>query len=157
MANLSDFLCAYKSCHNVDMAQKETGFAMQSEYPKAGFYVYALVDPANKEIFYIGKGIAGRVLKHEERTRRGVLQNKAKVERIQKIFANGQDAEKRILFCGVNEDVVLTMESLCINELQNHGITNIVGESAVKNKRVCDIAESFKEKLSGFRGAFAGM
>lgn len=86
---LSSFLAAYKQSANVARAEKQSGYALHTEYPPAGFYVYALIDPRDEKIFYVGKGIGGRVLKHEERTRRGVLQNREKVKCIQEIFAAG--------------------------------------------------------------------
>ena len=34
---------------------------------KLGYYVYALVDPRDNKIFYIGKGINNRIFQHEEK------------------------------------------------------------------------------------------
>lgn len=95
---LSSFIAAYRRSENVARAEKLSGYVLQKGYPPAGFYVYALIDPRDEKIFYVGKGIGGRVLKHEERTRRGVLQNKEKVKRIQEIFTAGLEAQRRILF-----------------------------------------------------------
>lgn len=33
---------------------------------KLGYYVYALADPRDNKIFYIGKGINNRIFQHEE-------------------------------------------------------------------------------------------
>ena len=34
---------------------------------KLGYYVYALADPRDNKIFYIGKGINNRIFQHEEK------------------------------------------------------------------------------------------
>lgn len=38
----------------------------QSVVEKIDFYVYYLMDPRNKEIFYVGKGKDNRVFQHVE-------------------------------------------------------------------------------------------
>lgn len=152
--NLSAFLSAYCKNRNVSQAEMESGYRLGTTYPPAGFYVYALIDPANQEIFYIGKGIGGRVLKHEERTRRGVLQNAAKVKRIQQIFAAGHEAERRILFVSESEEVALAVEDNIIHELADFGLTNIIGGNAIHNPRVRQVATRLRAKLYAFRQKF---
>ena len=152
--HLSAFLLAYRTSRNVSRAEKESGYRLGTTYPPAGFYVYALIDPANQEIFYIGKGIGGRVLKHEERTRRGVLQNAAKVKRIQHIFAAGHEAERRILFVSESEEVALSVEDNIIHELADFGLTNIIGGNAIQNTRVRRVAARLRAQLDDFRQKF---
>lgn len=150
---LADFLAAYKQTRSVAAAEKESGYQLMQGYPPAGFYVYALIDPRDDSIFYIGKGIGGRVLKHEERTRRGVLQNKAKVKRIQEIYAAGKEVVKRILFVSDSEEMALSVEDSTIHELRGMGLTNILGGSAVQSQKVKALAEGMREKVASFRAA----
>lgn len=150
---LTNFILAYKQTRSVSAAEKESGYKLMENYPPAGFYVYALIDPRDDSIFYIGKGIGGRVLKHEERTRRGVLQNRAKVQRIQSIYADGKEVIKRTLFVSDSEEIALSVEDDTIHELRDMGLTNILGGTAVQSPKVKAIAESMREKLAAFRAA----
>jgi len=38
----------------------------QSTIEKLGYYVYALIDPRNKKVFYVGKGKGNRIYAHVE-------------------------------------------------------------------------------------------
>jgi len=154
---LAAFIEAYKASRNASQAEEESGVTLQRSYPPAGFYVYALVDPANQEIFYVGKGIGGRILKHQERTKRGVLQNKAKVKRIQKIFEAGYEVERRILFCSEDEGVVLSVEENIIHELAGMGLTNIIGGVSVQCPKVRRWADSIRTRLDSFRAGLNEM
>lgn len=84
----------------------------------------------------------------------GVLQNKAKVKRIQEIFAFGQDVERRILFCSESEEVTLSVEGSVIHELAGLGLTNIIGGQVVQHPKVRRIAEAMRERLDRFRAEF---
>lgn len=154
VGDISSFIEAYKKSRKVRQAEQDSKYLLHAGIPPAGFYVYALIDPENDEIFYIGKGIGGRVLKHEERTRRGVLQNKEKVKRIQKIFASSQEVERRILFCSNSEEVTLAIEANVVRELAALGLTNIIGGSVTQHKSVRSVAEALREKLDKFRTNF---
>lgn len=151
---LSTFLAAYKRSANVARAEKQSGYALHTEYPPAGFYVYALIDPRDEKIFYVGKGIGGRVLKHEERTRRGVLQNREKVKRIQEIFAAGREVQRRILFVSESEEVALSVEDSIIHELADFGLTNIIGGHAIRHPQVRRVAAELRARLDEFRQKF---
>lgn len=152
--SLPAFLSDYRKSRSASRAERESGYRLGTTYPPAGFYVYALIDPTNQEIFYVGKGIGGRVLKHEERTRRGVLQNAAKVKRIQQIFATGHEAERRILFVSESEEVALSVEEHIIHELADFGLTNIIGGNAIQNPQVRRVAADLRAKLDEFRRKF---
>ena len=151
MALLQEFIEAYQATGNVEVAETKSGFELLENYPPAGFYVYALIDPRDKSIFYIGKGIGGRVLKHEERTRRGVIQNRKKVERIQEIYAAGLKVEKRILSVSDSEEVALALEEHIIDALRFNGLTNIIGGSSTRVPQVRKLADAFRERIEDFR------
>ena len=55
----------------------------------AGPYVYALVDPRDSAVFYIGKGNGRRMYQHEREVMRGKANNAAKTGRIAEILAAG--------------------------------------------------------------------
>lgn len=56
---------------------------------KLGYYVYALADPRDNKIFYIGKGINNRIFQHEEK-----LDNSNKSNRIKEILSSGNKIKK---------------------------------------------------------------
>ena len=63
----------------------------------SGPYVYALVDPRDNAVFYIGKGNGRRMYQHERDVRRGKSQNAAKSGRIADILAAGLRVVCRVL------------------------------------------------------------
>lgn len=153
-ASLSDWLAVYQDLRSVTAACEATGYVLNEAYPPAGFYVYALIDPGDDTVFYIGKGIGGRVLKHEERTRRGVIQNAAKVKRIQEIYSRGQTVVRRILFVADAEEVALAVESDVIHKLADAGLTNIIGGNMTQHAAVKAFSKTFRKQVDEFRTAF---
>ena len=51
-----------------------------------GHYVYALVDPRDEKVFYIGKGIENRVFSHEIESGKSQQSEKQKLQKINPIF-----------------------------------------------------------------------
>lgn len=54
-----------------------------------GFYVYALMDPRDEKIFYIGKGIGNRVFSHEIESENRFKAEKQKLKKIRDIERDG--------------------------------------------------------------------
>ena len=82
-----------------------------------GFYVYALIDPRNNQVFYIGKGIGNRVFSHEIESGKSPKSEKAKLKRIQEIEAAGFDVNRVIVNWSMTESEAFAAEAALINML----------------------------------------
>ncbi len=94
-----------------------------------GSYVYSLVDPNNKEIFYIGKGKENRVFQHAEDAIDSEHQSSDKIERIRTIHKNKQDVLIYIVRHNLTEEEAFILESSLIDlmELIGKPLTNLQG------------------------------
>lgn len=91
------------------------------------WYVYALIDPRSKEIFYIGKGNKDRIFEHEKEKYVETEGNKGK--RIKNIIASGNEVEKVIIQYGLEENEAFAAEAAIINLmdfLKPGELTNVV-------------------------------
>jgi uncharacterized protein len=89
---------------------------------KLGFYVYALIDPEDKEIFYIGKGKGNRVFDHKAE----VIKNpdslgSIKKNKIKSILSQGNDVEHVIIRHGLTEKDSFLIEATLIDFLNHFG------------------------------------
>lgn len=96
------------------------------------YYVYALVDPRDGKIFYVGKGKGNRVFQHVKDAL-GKETESDKLDIIRKIIDEGKDVQYYILRHGLTESQAFEMESLMIDFLTYDkfkkdvaNITNIV-------------------------------
>lgn len=94
-----------------------------------GFYVYALFDPRNSQIFYVGKGTGNRVFSHEAESGKSAESEKAKLQRIQEIESAGYNVKRLIVNWGLTEDEAFASEATLINlvnYISSDALTNIV-------------------------------
>ena len=93
---------------------------------KLRFYVYAYLDPCNREVFYVGKGKGNRAFEHLYD-----VSETRKTQRIAEIKAAGREPRIDILVYGLNEDEAFRVESVCIDLIGLDRLTNLVpGHSA---------------------------
>lgn len=104
-------------------------FSEKSLLSLGDYYVYALIDPRNKKIFYIGKGAGNRVFEHERESLLYPDSEKLKLKTIADIKAEGLDVEKIIINDNMTESEAFAAEASLINALNyisDIGLTNIV-------------------------------
>ena len=69
-----------------------------------GFYVYALVDPRNESVFYIGKGIGNRLFSHEIESEKEQKKERQKICKIREIENEGFSVKRLIVNWGLSEE-----------------------------------------------------
>ncbi|NBQ97407.1 MAG: GIY-YIG nuclease family protein [Microbacteriaceae bacterium] len=90
-----------------------------------GCYVYALRDPRNGEVFYVGKGKGERILQHVAESGKNPLSEKAKLKRIKDIEADGLKVEHLFLRTGMDDDLAFAIEQAVIDAfLANRATSN---------------------------------
>ena len=85
----------------------------QSVKEALAYYVYALVDPRDHKIFYIGKGKDNRVFQHAAATIDEIEQG-LKLETIKDIISEGKQVEYYILRHNLDEKEAYLVESAII-------------------------------------------
>lgn len=86
------------------------------------FYVYVLARPDNSP-FYVGKGQGKRVFKHDTEARSGHRCHKCNV--IRKIWKQGKDVRRYIVFTSDSEQEALDYERYLIELYGKHTLTNV--------------------------------
>lgn len=95
------------------------------------FYVYALVDPRDKRIFYVGKGVGDRVYMHAEASLDESYES-LKLSKIRDIHNAGLEVKYYILRHNLTEQEAYLVESVVIDLLTyeafntDHFLTNLV-------------------------------
>ena len=94
-----------------------------------GYYVYALRDPRNSQVFYVGKGQGNRVLSHVREAGANATNERAKLKRIHEIEADGRNVEHLFVRTHLkSEEEALTVEQAVIDAFKASGLslTNLV-------------------------------
>lgn len=94
----------------------------QSVKEALAYYVYALVDPRDHKIFYIGKGKDNRVFQHAAATIDEIEQG-LKLETIKDIISEGKQVEYYILRHNLDEKEAYLVESAIIDMLTYYNIS----------------------------------
>ncbi|MBA9078330.1 GIY-YIG nuclease family protein [Rufibacter quisquiliarum] len=89
------------------------------------YFVYALIDPRNKQVFYIGKGKGRRHLQHvkeipelsKDYTSRKKGINENKVKRLQEIITSGHEIEYKIIASELSEESAYILEEILVERL----------------------------------------
>ncbi len=105
------------------------GFSEKSLIALGDYYVYGLIDPRDKRIFYIGKGTGQRVFEHEKESLSSPESEKLKLKTIADIRKSGLEVEKIIINCNLTESEAFAAEAALINAfnyVSGCGLTNIV-------------------------------
>ena len=104
-------------------------FSEKSLISLGDYYVYGLIEPRSKQIFYIGKGTKNRVFNHEKESLSIPDSEKLKLKTIADIKGDGIEVEKIIINSNLTEEEAFAAEASLINAfnyVNNAGLTNIV-------------------------------
>jgi hypothetical protein len=90
--------------------------------------VYALRDPRDHQIFYVGKGQGGRVLSHVREAGANVNSERAKLRLIREIETSGHSVEHLFVRTNLSSDEALMVEQAVIDAYRASGLplTNLV-------------------------------
>ncbi len=101
---------------------------------KLGYYVYALVDPRDQKIFYIGKASANdRAFDHLRSTN---LETE-KQEKISEIRGSGHEPSVELLRYGLeSESIALEIEAAIIDAIGLESLTNVIRGHGVERGRI---------------------
>lgn len=99
-----------------------------------GHYVYALVDPFDGKIFYIGKGQENRVFDHAKAALSSPTKND-KLDVIRKIINRGKNVQSVILRHGLKENEAIVAESILIDLFSNKLLKNRIIDAKLTNKQ----------------------
>lgn len=104
-------------------------FSEKSLLSLGDYYVYGLIDPRSKQIFYIGKGTKNRVFEHEKESLCSPDSEKLKLKTIADIKDAGLEVEKIIINSNLTEEEAFVAEASLINAfnyVSDTELTNIV-------------------------------
>lgn len=105
-----------------------------------GYYVYALIDPRNDEIFYIGKGNGNRIFNHVE-SAISSYDSSRKLNRIREILKSNLEVKHIILRHGLTEDESFEIESCCIDLIGLDKLTNEVSGHDSESRGIMTVDE----------------
>ena len=128
------FVSAYRNCANVEESVRVSGCELSLNVP-TGYYVYFLIDPRDSSIFYVGKGIRGRLHQHVKETQSGNFINTAKSDVIRSILASGGCVEEVVFAVARSEDEAFAIERQLIETFADLGLTNMVHGVVTANQK----------------------
>lgn len=106
------------------------GFSEKSLLSLGGYYVYGLIDPRNRQFFYIGKGTGNRVFEHERESLRCPDSEMLKLKTIAEIKNAGMEVEKIIINSNLSEEEAFAAEASLINAFNYVGNIKLTNSAA---------------------------
>jgi len=129
-------------------------FLSQSTIEKLGYYVYVLIDPRDKKVFYVGKGKGNRVNQHLLGALDENSQETDKIKRIREIQGQGLQVGLDIIRHELTEKESFEVESALIDLLSLENLTNIQNGHHGNERgrmKLDDIKIKYEaEKIKGF-------
>jgi hypothetical protein len=121
-----------------------SGFSEKALRALNGFYVYALVDPRDDKVFYIGKGNGNRVFSHEIESGKSEKNEKKKIKKIHEIEDNGYSVKRLIVNWGLSEKEAFVAEASLINLLKCMPEIKLTNEVSGHHIHECLTVEQFE-------------
>lgn len=112
------------------------------------FYVYLLIDPRDKHVFYVGKGNGNRVFAHAHAALSETEAN-SKLDRIHQIIAEGLEVQYTILRHGLSEKEAYEIEAALIDYIGIATLDNLVQEHYGDERGKTSIGDIFARYDSG--------
>jgi hypothetical protein len=91
-----------------------------------GHYVYTLIDPRSKKVFYVGKGSGSRIYAHVAGQISGKVRLTPKNLIIKEILDSGLQVSHEVVRHGLTEDQALLVEATLIDVYGRENLTNEV-------------------------------
>ena len=93
------------------------------------YYVYALRDPRDGKVFYVGKGVGDRINSHAREAGADLLSRRAKLKTINEIELSGREVDLLFLRTGIEDEATaFKVEQAVIDAFaaNHHPLTNLV-------------------------------
>lgn len=124
-----------------------TEFSEKSLRALGEFYVYALADPRNKHIFYIGQGSGNRIFDHEKTISSNTNEcTDLKSKIIAEIKSAGLNAEKIIINSNLTKEEALAAEASLINAFNFINDAQLTNSQAGHHSQEALTAEDFERE-----------
>jgi len=129
-------------------AKHITAFSEKALGALGDYYVYALIDPRDNKVFYIGKGTGNRVFSHEIESGKNQKSEKSKLQRIREIESCGLSVRRMIVNWGLSESEAFAAEAALINMLNCVEGIRLTNEVSGHHVHECMTVENF-ERMYG--------
>lgn len=144
------FVQEYCVDFNGTQAAIRAGYSLLPWKNGPGYYVYALIDPRNEQIFYIGKGKGKRCFAHEKNWLNDRVDNPQVFARISKIRNDGMSLEIRLFEMGMTEPDAYALERHLILAIGKDNLTNLKRGQETESQRVSAKAKDLLDRAIPF-------